>query len=337
VSTDDHGLLVGLHLSAEEHPPDVLVATARRAEQAGFAFLTISDHYHPWTRRQGQSAFVWTALGAIAHATERIPIGTAVTCPTVRIHPAIVAQAAATTAALLPGRFFLGVGTGERLNECVLGDRWPSATVRREMLEEAVQIIRALWSGEMVRAHHGRHYVVEHARVSTRPPEPPPIVVSGLGPRAAALAGRIGDGYMDVAPRADHVEAFRRAGGHGKPCYGKLDACVAGDDGEARRIAHETWPTSGLSGELGQQLPTPEHYEQATATVREEDVARSVLCSADPALHMDALREFSDAGFDHVLVQQCGPDQKRLITLYAEEILPQLSAHVAPSEPGGRA
>jgi G6PDH family F420-dependent oxidoreductase len=336
MSTDGRGPLVGLHLSAEEHPPDVLVTTARRAEQAGFAFLTMSDHYHPWTRRQGQSAFVWTVLGAIAQATERIPIGTAVTCPTVRIHPAIVAQAAATAAVMLPGRFFLGVGTGERLNESVLGDRWPSAPVRREMLEEAVEVMRGLWTGEMMRAHRGRHYVVEDARVFTRPPEPPPIVVSGLGPRAAALAGRIGDGYMHVAPRADHVEAFRRAGGRGKPCYGKLDTCVAADDARARRIAYETWPTSGLAGELGQHLATPEHYEQATATVREEDVARSVLCSADPARHVGALREFSDAGFDRVLVQQCGPDQERLIALYVEEVLPRLSSRAAPSGPGAR-
>jgi G6PDH family F420-dependent oxidoreductase len=312
---------IGLHLSAEEHPPDVLVRTARRAEEAGFAFVTVSDHFHPWTRRQGQSPFVWGVLGAIAQVTERIPVGTAVTCPTVRMHPVIVAQAAATAAAMLPERFFFGVGTGERLNECVLGDPWPSAPVRREMLEEAVEIMRALWTGEMMRAHRGRHYTVEDARIFTRPSVPPPIVVSGLGPRAAALAGRIGDGYMHVAPQAEFVDAFRRAGGGDKPSYGKLNVCVADDEAEARRITHELWPTSGLVGELGQQLPTPEHYEQATATVREEDVGRKTLCSADPERHIAALCEYARAGFDHVLVQQCGPDQERLISLYAEEVL----------------
>lgn len=317
---------VGLHLSTEEHPPEVLVATARRAEQAGFGFLTISDHFHPWTRRQGQSPFVWTVLGAIAQATERIPVGTAVTCPTVRTHPVIIAQAAATTAALLPGRFFLGVGTGERLNECVLGDPWPSAPIRREMLEEAVGIIRELWTGDVVRAHRGRHYTVEHARVFTRPPTPPPIVVSGFGPRSAALAGRIGDGYMHVAPERELVEIFGDAGGVGKPCYGKLDVCVAADDARARRVAHELWPTSGLSGELGQQLPTPEHFEQATATVSEEDVAKSILCSADPERHVAALSDFREAGFDHVVVQQCGPDQERLIAMYEDEVLPRARA-----------
>jgi G6PDH family F420-dependent oxidoreductase len=313
---------IGLHLSSEELAPEALVATARRAEQAGFAFITISDHFHPWTRRQGQSPFVWAVLGAIAQVTEHIPVGTAVTCPTVRMHPAIVAHAAATAAAMLPDRFFLGVGTGERLNECVLGDPWPSAPVRRQMLAEAVEIMRALWTGEVVRSHRGRHYTVEHARVFTRPQTPPPIIVSGFGRRSAALAGRIGDGYMHVAPERELLEVFRAAGGQGKPCYGKLDTCVAASDEEARRIAHATWPTSGLSGELGQQLPTPEHFEQATASVRQEDVAGSILCSADAERHRAALIEFREAGFDQMIVQQCGPDQERLIALYERELLP---------------
>ena len=282
----------------------------------------VSDHFHPWTRRQGQSPFVWAVLGAIAQVTERIPVGTAVTCPTIRMHPAIVAHAAATAAAMLPDRFFLGVGTGERLNECVLGDPWPSAPVRRRMLAEAVEIMRALWTGDVMRSHRGRHYTVEHARVFTRPQAPPPIIVSGFGRRSAALAGRIGDGYMHVAPERELLEVFRAAGGQGKPCYGKLDTCVAASDEEARRIAHATWPTSGLSGELGQQLPTPEHFEQATASVPEEDVAGAILCSADPERHRAALMEFREAGFDQVIVQQCGPDQGRLIALYERELLP---------------
>jgi coenzyme F420-dependent glucose-6-phosphate dehydrogenase len=319
-------LRVGLHLSAEEHPPGLLIDTARRAEEAGFAFVTISDHFHPWTRRQGQSAFVWGVLGAIAHVTERVGVGTAVTCPTIRTHPAIVAHAAATAAAMMPGRFFLGVGTGERLNEAVHGDRWPSAPVRREMLEEAVEVMRALWTGDVVRAHRGGHYTVEHARLFTLPDEPPPVIVSGFGPRAAELAGRIGDGYMHVAPEAQLFECFRAAGGGGKPSYGKLDTCVAASDAEARRIAHETWPTSALQGELGQELATPEHYEQATANVTEDQVAEAILCSADPQDHIGALGEYADAGFDHVTVQQCGRDQERLISLYAEEVLPEVMA-----------
>jgi G6PDH family F420-dependent oxidoreductase len=317
---------LGLHLSAEEHPPEFLVATAIRAEEAGFDFVTVSDHFHPWTRRQGESPFVWAVLGAIAHATERVGVGTAVTCPTIRTHPAIIAHAAATVAAMMPGRFFLGLGTGERLNESVLGDRWPSAPVRREMLAEAVEIMRTLWTGDVVRAHHGRHYTVEHARIFTRPDEPPPIVISGFGPQSVRLAGRIGDGYMHVAPDADSIEGFRSAGGEGKPCYGKLDTCVAADDATARRIAYQTWPTSALQGELGQELATPEHYEQATVNVTEEQVAEGILCSNDARKHLDAIGEYADAGFDHLLVQQCGDDQERLIALYAEEVLPEVRA-----------
>jgi G6PDH family F420-dependent oxidoreductase len=329
MSADPSFPRVGLHLSAEEHPPDFLVATARRAEEAGFAFVTISDHFHPWTRRQGQSPFVWAVIGAIAQATERIQVGTAVTCPTIRTHPAIIAQAAATAAAMLPDRFFFGVGTGERLNECVLGDPWPSAPVRREMLEEAIEVIRALWTGEMVRGYQGPHYTVDDARVFTRPAAPPPIIVSGLGPRAAEMAGRIGDGYMHVRSEPELVEAFRRAGGAGKPCYGKLNVCVAADEAQARRIAYETWPTTGLRGEMGQQLATPEHYEQATAPVREEDVARGTLCSADPDRHLAALNRFRDAGFDHIYVHQFGRDQERAIALYEKTILPQLTPAAA--------
>ena len=317
---------LGLHLSAEEHPPGFLVETAAKAERAGFDFVTVSDHFHPWTTHQGASPMVWAVLGAIAQATERVGVGTAVTCPTLRTHPAIVAHAAATVAAMMPGRFFLGVGTGERLNECIHGDRWPSAPVRREMLEEAVEVMRALWTGDVVRAHRGRHYTVEHARLFTLPEAPPPVVVSGFGPQAVELAGRIGDAYMHVAPDADSVERFRAAGGDGKPCYGKLDTCVAADDATARRIAFETWPTSALQGEIGQELATPEHYEQAAATVTEELVAEGILCSNDAQRHLDAIAEYADAGFDHVVVQQCGDDQDRFIGLYAEEVLPELRA-----------
>ncbi len=313
-----------MHLSSEEHPPDRLVEVGRLAERAGFHGLSISDHFHPWTPEQGESAFVWAVLGALAHETERVPVITAVTCPTMRIHPVICAHAAATVAAMMPGRFIFGIGTGERLNENVLGDHWPAASVRREMLEEAVGLMRALWTGEMIRAHDGRHYAVDRARLHTLPPEPPPIVVSGFGERSAELAGRIGDGYMNTAPDPDLLGAFRRAGGEGKPAWGKLDCCVAASDAEARRIALATWPTSALSGEVGQELATPEHYAQAAASATEDQVAEAVLCSSDPAVHLDALREYDRAGYEHVLVQQCGDDQERLIELYREEILPRL-------------
>jgi G6PDH family F420-dependent oxidoreductase len=264
-------------------------------------------------------------LGALAAATDRVEVATCVTCPTLRIHPAIVAQAAATAAVQLEGRFVFGVGTGERLNETILGDRWPPAVVRREMLEEAIALMRLLWSGEMVRAWDGDHYLVEGARLFTIPDAPPPIVVSGFGEHSAAMAGRVGDGYWNTSPDTELLATFQGAGGAGKPAYGKVDTCVASDDATARRIAHETWPTSGLGGEIGQQLALPEHYEQASANVTEEQVAEAILCSNDAAKHLAALREYADAGYDSVCVQQCGPDQGRFLDFYEREVLGQLS------------
>ncbi|HEX2087430.1 MAG TPA: TIGR03557 family F420-dependent LLM class oxidoreductase [Solirubrobacteraceae bacterium] len=315
---------LGYHLSSEELDPRVMPRLARRAEDVGFDFVTISDHFHPWTRAQAQSPFVWGAIGAIAAVTERVEVATCVTWPTMRMHPAIVAHAAATAAVQLEGRFVFGVGTGERLNEVILGDPWPPAPVRRAMLEEAIEVMRALWTGEMVRAHEGEHYTVHDARLFTVPEEPPPIVVSAFGPHAARLAGRVGDGFWNVAPDPELLGVFHDAGGHGKPAYGKLDTSVAEDDATARRIALETWPTSTLGGEIGQQLATPEHYEQAAARATEEQVAEGILCSNDAERHVAAIREYLDAGYDRVHVQQCGQDQDRLLDLYEREVLPAL-------------
>ena len=319
---------IGYHLSCEEHPPDRLVPWARRAEQAGFDFVTISDHFHPWTHHQGESPFVWSVLGAIAQVTERVEVGTAVTCPTVRIHPAVIAQAAATTAAMLPGRFFLGVGTGEALNEHILGDRWPSSGVRREMLEEAVDVIRLLWQGGS-QSHFGRHYTVEQATIFTLPDELPPIVVSGFGPHATELAGRIGDGFMNTSPDAEAVRTFGAAGGDGKPCYGKLDVCLAESEQAAKQLAHATWPTSGLGGELSQVLPLPAHFEAATQHVTPDVVAESIVCVQDAGVHLVRLRDYAEAGYDRVTVQQVGVEQERLFDLYAREVLPELAGSAA--------
>ncbi len=314
---------VGYHLSSEELPPLEMLAHARRAEQAGFSFLTISDHFHPWTHRQGQSPFVWSVLGGVAAVTDRIEVGTAVTCPTTRIHPAIVAQAAATAAVMMPGRFFLGVGTGEALNEHILGDRWPSSGVRREMLAEAVEVIRLLWQGGS-QSHFGRYYTIEQATIFTRPEEPPPIVVSGFGEHSIDLAARIGDGYLGLSPDPAAVERYRGGGGEG-PSYGKLDVALADSEQEARRLARETWPNSALQGELAQILPMPAHFEQATANVTEDQVAEAILCDQDPEAHIGRLREFDRAGYDRVVVQQVGVDQERLLRLYQDAVLPELA------------
>lgn len=313
---------LGYTLSSEEHPPNDLVRFARMAEDAGFAFASISDHYHPWVDRQGHSPFVWSVLGGIAQATERIEVMTGVTCPTIRIHPAIIAQAAATVAAMMPGRFLLGVGTGENLNEHILGDRWPAYDVRAEMLEEAIDVIRLLWDGG-TQSFYGLYYTVENARVYTLPEQLPPILVAGAGPSSAELAGRMGDGFVSTAPKSEVVQAFEEAGGSGKPVYGQVHVCYSQNEAEARRMAYEIWPTAAVKGELGQELPTPAHFEQAARMVTEDDVAQSVICGPDVQRYLDAIQEFVDAGFDHVYIHQIGPDQQGFIEFAKRQILPE--------------
>jgi coenzyme F420-dependent glucose-6-phosphate dehydrogenase len=299
------------------------VRFARRAEEVGFDFVSISDHFHPWIDRQGNSPFVWSVLGGIAEATERIEVGTGVTCPTIRIHPAIIAQAAATAAVMLPGRFFLGVGSGEKLNEHILGDHWPETDVRQEMLEEAVEVIRLLWQGGL-RSHRGRHYTVQNARIYTLPDESPPIIVAAAGPKATELAGRIGDGLFGLVPDPDVIEQFEKAGGEGKPRYGQLHVCWAESEDEAKRIAHEWWPNAAVSGNLNWELPLPSHFEEATELVGPDHVAESVICGPDPERHAEAIKEFVDAGYDHVYFHQAGPDQEGFLRFAEQELLPRL-------------
>jgi G6PDH family F420-dependent oxidoreductase len=314
---------IGYTLSAEEHRPDDLVRHAALAERAGFTYALISDHFHPWIDRQGQSAFVWAVLGGIAQQTSSLRIGTGVTCPMLRIHPAIVAQAAATTASMLPGRFFLGVGTGEELNEHILAQRWPSTTVRREMLEEAVGLIRKLWEGKLT-SHSGRHYTVENARIYTLPDEPPPIAFAAGGPEAAELAGRLGDALVTTAPDAEIVETFRTAGGTG-PRYGQLTVCWGEDEAAARRTAHEWWPNAALKGSLSQELPLPSDFEEAAAMVTEEDVAEVVPCGPDVERFVEAIGQYEQAGLDHVYIHQIGPDQEGFVRFCERELLPRYS------------
>jgi G6PDH family F420-dependent oxidoreductase len=314
-------MILGYTLASEEHPPLDLVRYAARAEEAGFEFAIVSDHFHPWIDRQGQSPFVWGTLGGVALATERLVLGTGVTCPMIRMHPAIVAHAAATAASMLPGRFFLGVGTGENLNEHVLGDRWPSTLIRREMLEEAVEVMRLLWDGELT-SHRGRHYEVENARIYTLPEEPIEVMVAAAGPEAAELAGRIGDGLVTTSPEAELAEAFDDAGGSGKPRYGQLTVCWAEREDEARRTALEHWPNAGLQGPLGQELALPSYFEAAAGMVTEESIAEAIVCGPDPELHVKGIDEYLDAGFTHVCVHQVGPDQEGFMAFYESEIVP---------------
>src|SRR5438874_12628040 len=223
---------IGYALSSEEHLPADLVRNARRAAEAGFPFALISDHYHPWIDAQGQSPFVWSVIGGISQVTEHLQLGTGVTCPIMRTHPAIIAQAAATSAALMPGRFFLGVGTGENLNEHILGEKWPPYDVRAEMLDEAVEVIRLLWQGGP-RSHRGRYFTVENAQIYSLPKVLPPIMIAASGKSPAALAGRIADGLISTAPQKELIEAFRQSGGQGKRLYGQMTVCWASTQEEA--------------------------------------------------------------------------------------------------------
>lgn len=312
---------IGFFLSCEEYSPQVLLEQAQRAEQAGFTGLWISDHFHPWVDAQGHSPYVWSMIGALSRVTS-LPITTAVTCPTVRTHPAVIAQAAATSAVLTEGRFTLGVGSGEALNEHITGDHWPTAQARLNMLAEAVEIIRQLWTGEDIE-YDGEYYTVENARIYTLPDAPPKIYVSGLAPKSTQLAAQIGDGYISTSPDGDLVRLFRDSGGAGKPTGGGTKSCFAPDRDEAVRIAHRLWPTSALAGELSQILPTPAHFEQAAASVTPEMIGEQIACGPDPEVHRQQARRYQDAGFDELYVAPVGPHYNYMIDMYAKEVLPQ--------------
>lgn len=316
---------IGYKLSSEEFGPKELVGYARRGEETGFNFALISDHFHPWTDRQGHSPFVWSVLGGVAEVTSRLAIGTGVTCPTMRLHPAIIAHAAATTAAMLPGRFFLGLGSGENLNEHIVGRRWPSVDVRHEMLEEAVTVIRQLWQGGY-QDHRGRHYEVENARLYTLPEPLPPIHIAASGPKSAELAARLGDGLITSEMDPGVVKKFIEAGGEGKPRYAELTVCWGQDEAEARRTALALWPIAAFAGPLTTELPLPAHFQAAARMVTEDEIAQTVLCGPDPGRHVAALQQHAEAGYTHVCVHQVGPDQEGFFRFYEREVLPRVTA-----------
>jgi G6PDH family F420-dependent oxidoreductase len=291
------------------------------AEEAGFRSAVVSDHYHPWLECQGESPFVWSVIGGIA-ATTKMKVTTGVTCPTVRIHPAVLAQAAATAALMLEGRFAFGVGSGEALNEHVLGDRWPPADVRLDMLEEAIEVMRELWHGGVV-THRGPHFTVENARIYSCPDSPPPVLVSGFGPKSTALAARIGDGYVTTAPDKDALADYRKQGGKG-PAVAVAKVCWASDESAARKLAWETWKTTLVPGELNQELPMPAHFEQATQHVTEDMVAEKIPCGPDPQRHAQLIGSYFDAGFDEVYVSQIGDDQSGFLDFFFREVRPRL-------------
>lgn len=313
---------IGIFLSSEEHGPRPLVEAGAAAAAHGFADISVSDHYHPWLDEQGQSPFVWSVLGGLATAVPDARLATGVTCPTFRVHPAVIAQAAATTALMAGGGFTLGVGSGENLNEHILGHRWPTADERLARLEEAVEVMRALWTGERT-SHEGRYYQVEDARLFSCPDEPPPVVVSAFGPKAVEVAARIGDGMATTSPDAEGIASYRDQGGRG-PVMAFAKACWAEDEGRARSDVARLWPNTGLPGELAQELRSPAHFAQACELVDDDTAVGPMPVGPDPEVHAASLRSYLEAGADEVHVQQVGTEQEAMFRFYRDEVLPRL-------------
>jgi G6PDH family F420-dependent oxidoreductase len=315
---------IGYKLSAEGFGPQGLIRQAVRAEEAGFDFVEMSDHYHPWLDTQGHSPFVWTVLGAIAARTQWIGLATGVTCPTIRYHPAIIAQAAATLAIVSDGRFALGIGAGERLNEHVVGRRFPAAHIRHQMLREAIEIIRLLWSGGY-QSYEGRHLILEDARLYDLPASPPSIVVAAGGSEAAKIAATLGDGLFATAPDAGLIETYRAAGGDGTR-YGEVPLAWAPDEEAALQEAYRTSRWSLTGWKVMSELPNPVNFEAASAAIRPDDIRRQFAVGPDVDTHIRAVRAFLDAGFEHVVLVNAGPDADGFFDFFARELAPALKS-----------
>lgn len=309
----------GYKLMTEEHGAKALVKNAVLAEQAGFDFVSISDHFHPWLEAQGHSPFAWSVLGAIANATEKVGITTGLTCPIIRYHPAIIAQASATVALLSDNRFTLAVGAGERLNEHVTGARWPSVPERHVMLAEAIEIVRLLWSGG-VHTHRGEHFIVDHAQLYDLPTKAIPIVLGVSGPASVSLANDHADGIMTTTPDASLVKAFKRKG----PRYAEVALAYAPTVEEGRKLAHERFRFSAFDWSVNSELPHVAGFETATKYVKPDDLADSITAGPDPQVHLKAIRKYLDAGFDHIVLTGIGPDQARFTQYFHDELKPKL-------------
>ena len=313
----------GYKLMSEEHGPTDLVRNASRAEEVGFDFVAISDHFHPWLSAQGHSPAAWSVLGAIAARTQRVGLVTAVTCPTLRYHPATVAQSAATLALLSGGRFTLGLGAGENLNEHVVGSGWPAPLERQDMLFEAIDVIQQLFEGQEV-SHDGAYYNIDRAKLWDVPTVAPMIAVAAGGPRAARLTGEQGLGLFATEPKQELMQAWQEAGGKG-PRYAEVGLCWAPTEDEAVRIARERVSFSLLGWKVMAELPTTESFEAAVQLVRDEDVAKQVACGPDPERHVAAVRKYLEAGFDHIVLLGAGPNQEGFLSFFQKELKPRLS------------
>ena len=320
---------IGYKLASEGFGPKELVRQAQLAEKAGFDFVEISDHFHPWLDEQGHSPFAWTVLGAIAASTSTIGLATGVTCPTVRYHPAIIAQAAATLGILSDDRFTLGIGSGERLNEHVVGRGFPAVAQRHEMLREALEIITLLWQGGY-QSYEGKHLQLEDARVFDLPETLPAIAVAASGGPSARLAAEFGGGLFVTEPKSSIIEKFVEAGGTG-PRYAEVPLAWAPTVDEAVKAAHSTsrWAVTGWK--VMSELPNPVNFDAASATVREDDILKQFACGPDADVHLAAIQEYADAGFDHLVLQNAGPDPDGFIEFYERELASELGSTASRS------
>lgn len=325
---------IGYKLATEAFGPNEIIRQAVLAEQAGFDFVELSDHYHPWLDVQGHSAFTWTLLGSIAAKTDRLGLATGVTCPTVRYHPAIIAQAAATTALVSDGRFTLGIGAGERLNEHVVGQGFPAVRQRHEMLREALEIIRLLWRGGY-RSYDGKYLQLEDARVFDLPDEPPLIAVAASGKASATIAAELGDGLFVTEPKPEIVEAYRAAGGTG-PGYAEAPLAWAPDASTAAQAVLEKtrWALTGWK--VMSELPNPVNFDAASSTVTEDDVLQQFACGPDPQRHVEVVKQFTDAGFDRIVLQNAGPDPDGFVDFFRSELASRLR-ELEPASPSAAA
>ncbi|MFC8276671.1 LLM class F420-dependent oxidoreductase [Streptomyces sp. NPDC057271] len=315
---------IGYTMMTEQAGPGELVSHVVGAERAGFDFSVISDHAFPWLGSQGHAPYAWSVLGAAAQATSRIPLMTFVTCPTFRYHPAVIAQKAATMQLLSEGRFRLGLGSGENLNEHIVGSGWPAAHIRLEMLDEAVGIIRELFGGGYV-THHGTHFDVENARLWDLPPTPPPIGIAVSGERSCEIAGRRADVLVSTEPKGGLIQAFATHGGAGRPCVGQLPVCYDPDRASAVDRAHEQFRWALGGWEVNAELPGPAGFAGATAHTRPEDVAEVIPCGDDVDAFVEAVRPYVEAGFTEVALVQIGGDHQEPFLDWAEtKLLPAL-------------
>ncbi|MET0240972.1 MAG: TIGR03557 family F420-dependent LLM class oxidoreductase [Sphingobium sp.] len=313
----------GYKLMTEEHGPAALIDNAILAEKAGFDFLSISDHFHPWLEAQGHAPFAWSVLGAIAHATSRIGIATGLTCPILRYHPVVIAQAAATIAVLSEDRFTLAVGAGERLNEHVTGVRWPSIPERHAMLGEAIAIFRTLWQGG-AHSWRGEHFVLDHGQLYDLPKRPIPLVVGVSGPASVRLAAEHADGIMATEAKAKLVDGFRKDGKADGPCYAEALVAYAPTEAEGLETAHRIFRFSPLGWAVNSELPTVDGFESATAHIRPEDMADSIAAGPDVEVHLKQIRSYIDAGFDHIVLTCPGQHQARFLDFFEKELRPRL-------------